>query len=177
MCFAIYATRSMSSFNDVIRFALYRLVTDDLVCGGKAVAQVRRIVRLPRSISQSHSAHASTSGGPTDSSSRPPSPSMEGKQSTPTGSTSGASTSPTNGKPDGAIYFECLNCKRQVGWILPTFAHIYSSIYLLQHTRQNSANQLQRLHPIDMLLTSPRVWGLVMEIVAVGRGTPPQSPG
>lgn len=167
----------MSGFNDVIRFVPYRSFTDGLVCGEKAVAQVRRTARLPCFISQSRSAHASTSTGPTDSSSRPPSPSVEGKQSTPTGSTSGASTSPANGKPDGAIYFECLNCKRQVGWILPMFAHVYSSIYPLQHTRQNPVNPARRLHPIDMPPTSPRVWGLVTEIVAVGRGTPSQSLG
>jgi len=67
----------------------------------------------------SHSAHASTSTDPTDPSSpRPPSPGTEGKQSTPTGSASGGSTGPTNGKSDGATYLECLNCKRQVSWIL-----------------------------------------------------------
>lgn len=60
-------------------------------------------------------AHASSSTVLTNpSSSRPPSPSMEGKQPTPTGSVSGASAGPTNGKSDGIIYFECLGCKRQV---------------------------------------------------------------
>jgi len=60
-------------------------------------------------------AHASSSTGPTNPPpSRPPSPSIEGKRSTPTGSVSGASTGPTNGKSDGTIYFECLGCKRQI---------------------------------------------------------------
>lgn len=60
-------------------------------------------------------AHASSSTGQTNpTTSRPPSPSAEGKQSTPTGSVSGASTGPTNGKSDGTVYFECLACKRQI---------------------------------------------------------------
>lgn len=60
-------------------------------------------------------AHASSSTGPVNPTSpRPPSPSIEGKQSTPTGSVSGASTGPANGKSDGTIYFECLGCKRQI---------------------------------------------------------------
>lgn len=60
-------------------------------------------------------AHASSSAGPVNpQSSRPTSPSIEGKRSTPTGSVSGASTGPTNGKADGTIYFECLGCKRQI---------------------------------------------------------------
>ncbi|KAF9647492.1 hypothetical protein BDM02DRAFT_3187924 [Thelephora ganbajun] len=89
-----------------------------LVLGDEVVAQVRCALRLPRFTyrpAYSHSVRASTSTGSTDPSSpRPPSPSVEGKQSTPTGSASGASTGPTNGKSDGAIYFECLNCKRQI---------------------------------------------------------------
>ena len=111
----------MSAFNDVIPLALYRSVADSLILGNKAVAQVRRALGISRFAyrpSHSHSAHASTSTGSIDPSSpRPPSPSVEGKQSTPTGSASGASTGPTNGKSDGAVYFECLNCKRPVSWV------------------------------------------------------------
>lgn len=118
MCFAIYATRGVSTFNDVIRFVLYHSVADGLVFANKAAAQVRRTLwrlRFTYRSPRSHSAHASTSTGPVNlPSPRPQSPSIEGKQSTPTGSTSGASTGPVNGKSDGAIYFECLNCKRQV---------------------------------------------------------------
>ena len=132
MCFAIFATRGMSTFNDVIRRSLYHSVTEGPLPVNKAVAQVRRVVLgLPcftYGPSRSRSAHASTSTGPTNPPSpRPPSPNIEEKQSTPTGSASGASTGPTNGKSDGAIYFECLNCKRQVSWILyiypPSPAH------------------------------------------------------
>ena len=81
------------------------------------MAQVRLALRLwcfTHRPSHSHSAHASTSTGPIDPSSpRPTSPSVEGKHSTPTGS--------TNGKSDGAVYFECLNCKRQVSLDLLCF--------------------------------------------------------
>jgi hypothetical protein len=108
-------------FNDVIRLAKYHSDVDGLVCANKVVAQVRVTLRTPGcayELFYSHSAHASSSTGPTNtSSSRPPSPSIEGKQSTPTGSVSGASTGPTNGKSDATIYFECLGCKRQVRWI------------------------------------------------------------
>ncbi|KAF9785968.1 hypothetical protein BJ322DRAFT_756492 [Thelephora terrestris] len=59
-----------------------------------------------------HATGSNESANPTAS--RPPSPSIEGKQSTPTGSVSGASTGPTNGKSDSVVYFECLGCKRQI---------------------------------------------------------------
>lgn len=103
-------------FNDVIRIVQYPSDAKGLVSAIEAVAQVRLVLGMPRFTykpSRSHSAHASSS--PTNpSSSRPPSPSIEGKHSTPTGSVSGASTGPTNGKSDGTVYFECLGCKRQV---------------------------------------------------------------
>jgi len=130
----------MSAFNDVICFALYHSVADSLAVANKAVEQVRCALRLPYFTyrpSHSHSAHASTSTGPMNPSSpRPQSPSVEGKRSTPTGSTSGASTGPTNGKSDGAIYFECLNCKRPVSWILSVSTYVFSLIHLLQPIRQ-----------------------------------------
>ena len=167
----------MSTFNDVIRFALYHSVADGPFCVNKAVAQVRHALKLlcfAYRLAHYHSAHASTSTGPTiPSSPRPPSPGAEGKQSTPTGSASGASTSPTNGKSDGATYFECLNCKRQVSWI----PCVYPSIHFLQRVRQNLVNLSYRLHPIDMLLISPRVWGLATETAVAGHGTPSQSRG
>ena len=157
MCFAIYATRGRSAFNDVIRFALYHSVADSLVFANKAVAQVRRALRLPCFTyrpSHPYSAHASTSTGPTNPSSpRPQSPGVEGKQSTPTGSTSGASTGPTNGKSDGAIYFECLNCKRQVSWILSVSTCVYLSTHPLQHIRQTS--QTCRTDCVQPICSSP----------------------
>lgn len=108
-------------FNEVMCFAQYHSDANGLIHPDKAVAQVRCdlwITRFTYEPSHSHSAHASSSTGPTNSASpRPPSPIIEGKQSTPTGSASGASTGPTNGKPDGTIYFECLGCKRQVSMI------------------------------------------------------------
>jgi len=162
----------MSTLNDVIRFALYHSVADGLLCANEAVAQVRLVMRLSCFTYRPfhfNSAHASTSADPTDPSSpRPPSPSAEGKQSTPTGSASGASTGPTNGKSDGAIYFECLNCKRQVSWILC----VYSSTHSFQHLRQNLVDLLYRSRLIDMLLIYPRAWGLEMETVVGGHGTP-----
>jgi hypothetical protein len=122
--------------------------------------------------SHCHPAHASTSNGPANPSSpRPPSPGAEGKQSTPTGSASGASTGPTNGKSDGVIYFECLNCKRPVSRIL----YVYLTMRFFQHVRQNLVLLLHRLHPIDMLPISPRAWGLATEIAVGGHGTPSQS--
>lgn len=115
--------------NDVIRLAQYHSDADGLVYPDKAVARVSRIPRVPRFIHKlphSYSAHASGSTESTNpTASRPPSPSMEGKQSTPTGSVSGASTGPTNGKSDSVVYFECLGCKRQVSWILRVCQRIY----------------------------------------------------
>lgn len=168
----------MSAFNDVIRFALYHSVADSLIFANEAAEQVRHALRPPyftyRS-SHSHSAHASTSTGLTNPSSpRPQSPSVEGKRSTPTGSTSGASTGPTNGKSDGAIYFECLNCKRPVSWILCVYLCFLVDSPSSTHP-PNPTNLSHRLRPIDMLLTSPRAWGSATETAVVGHGTPSQS--
>jgi len=167
-CFAIYATRGMSALNDVTRLVQYHSDADSLVFVNKAVAQVSYILGLLRFTyrpSRSHSAHASTSTGPMDPSSpRPTSPSVEEKRSTPTGS--------ANGKSDGAIYFECLNCKRQVSWIL----HVYPLVHPLQHVRPHPVNLPHRLRPVDMPLTSPRAWGSAAETAVVGHGTPTQSP-
>ena len=113
------------------------------------MAQVRLAIRLPcftYSPSHSHSAHASTSTDPTDPSSpRPPSPGAEGKRSTPSGSVSGASTGPTNGKSDGAIYFECLNCKRQVSWILCVYP---STHFSNTSDKTRSTCRTDRIQPI-----------------------------
>ena len=132
---------------------MYHLVADGLFCANEAVVQVRRVPRLlyfTYTHPHPYPAHASTSTGPTNPSSpRPPSPSAEGKRSTPTGSASGASTGPTNGKSDGAVYFECLNCKRQVSWILC----IYPSTYFLQHVRHNW--QICRTDCIQSICSSP----------------------
>ena len=171
MCLATYATRGTSTLRDPIRFTLYHSVADGPICANEVVAQVRLAMRLLSFTyrpSRFHSAHASTSTDPTDPSSpRLPSPGAEGKRSTPTGSVSGASTGPTNGKSDGAIYFDCLNCKRQVSWI----RCVYPSVHFLQHVRQNLFDVSCRSRLIDMLLIYPRAWELATETVVEGRGT------
>jgi hypothetical protein len=104
--------------DDVIHLAQYHSDANGLVYANEAVARVSRLLRVLRFIHQpSHSCSAHATGSnesANPTASRPPSPSIEGKQSTPTGSVSGASTGPTNGKSDGVVYFECLGCKRQV---------------------------------------------------------------